>query len=70
MKAQILNLVRQMVQLKLEMASHWTAVQKCLAAENADDAISLLNAYFSLRVKLEGVESNLQGVLRGYFSDK
>ncbi len=70
MKSQILAYVLQIDDLKAQMAKHWMLVQKSIADGNVDDAISLLNAYFSLKAKLEGVEANLQGILRGYFADK
>ncbi|MGO9211892.1 MAG: hypothetical protein ACLPXM_01030 [Terriglobales bacterium] len=70
MKEQLVVWVRQIDELKAQIAEHWSMVQKCVADGHVDDAISLLNAYFRLRVKLEGVEANLAGTLGGYFSDK
>ncbi len=70
MKEQLVVWVRQIDELKAQIAEHWSMVQKCVADGHVDDAITLLNAYFRLRVKLEGVEANLAGTLGGYFSDK
>lgn len=36
-------------------------VQQSVAGNHIDDAISLLNAYFNLKDRLEGVESQLRG---------
>lgn len=69
-KEQIVRLVRQIDELNAEIARHWAMVQKSVADGRIDDAISLLNAYFGLKTKLEGVEANLAGTLHGYFSDK
>jgi hypothetical protein len=69
-KKRIVAWVRQIDDLKTQVADHWLMVQKAIAAERVDEAISLLNAYFRLRTKLEGVEASLVGTLGGYFSDK
>jgi hypothetical protein len=70
MKEQIAGWVREIDQLKGQIAEHWSMIQKCVIDNHMDDAISLLNAYFRLKVKLEGVEARLAGTLGGYFSDK
>jgi len=70
MKQQIAGWVRQIDELRGQIEEHWSMIQKCIADGHVDDAISLLNAYFRLKVKLEGVEASLTGTLGGYFSDK
>jgi len=69
-KQQIAGLVHKIDELRAERAHHWAMVQTSVADERTDDAISLLNAYFSLKVKLERAEADLVGLLQGYFSDK
>jgi len=59
MKDQILASVRQITDLKAQVAKHWTMVERCVADGNVDDAISLLNVYFGLKTKLEGLEAVL-----------
>jgi hypothetical protein len=70
MKEQIAASVRQIDELNRDTAEHWSMIQKCVAEKRADEAISLLNAYFRLKTKLNQIESALQGTLRGHFSDK
>ena len=70
MKGQIPASVRQITGLTEEVAKHWTIVERCVAGGNIDDAISLLNAYFGLKTKLEAVEASLRGILQSYFADK
>jgi hypothetical protein len=70
MKNQIVSCVRQIDQLKAEKAELWTKVSKCIADGHVDDAISLLNRYFSMKEELEGLEANLAGMLKGHFADK
>jgi len=70
MKQQIVGWVRQIDEVKGQIAEHWSMIQKSVADGHVDDAISLLNAYFRLKLKLEGVERQLRGTLGGYFSDK
>jgi hypothetical protein len=70
MKQQIVVWVRQIDEVKRQIAEHWTMIQKDVQDGQVDEAISLLNAYFRLKGKLEGVESQLAGTLGGYFSDK
>ncbi|HLM79890.1 MAG TPA: hypothetical protein VK302_04575 [Terriglobales bacterium] len=70
MKEQIVGWVRQIDELKGQIAEHWSMIQKCVADGHVDDAISLLNAYLRLKVKLDGIEASLAGTLGGYFSDR
>jgi hypothetical protein len=70
MKQQIMGWVTQIDDLQGQISEHWSMVQKSVSAGDADKAITLLNAYFRLKTKAEGVESQLRGVLGGYFSDK
>lgn len=69
-KEQIVRGVRQIDELRTSIARHWTMVQKCVADNQKDEAITLLNRYFSLRGQLEREEANLAGILHGYFSEK
>lgn len=70
MKQQIVGWVKQIDEVKGQIAEHWSMIQKSAATGHVDDAISLLNAYFRLKLKLEGVESQLRSTLGGYFSDR
>lgn len=70
MKKQIAAWVRQIDDVKAQVAQHWSLGQKAIEAGDIDSAISLLNRYFRLKVQLEGVEANLASMLHGYFSDK
>jgi hypothetical protein len=70
MKLQIVGWVGQIDDLKKQIADHWLMVQQSVSAGDTDKAITLLNAYFRLKTKLEGVEASLAGTLGGYFSDK
>lgn len=70
MKEQIAASVRQIDDLNREIAEHWSKVQKCVAERRVDEAVSLLNAYFRIKTKLVQVETNLAGILGGYFSDQ
>jgi hypothetical protein len=67
---QIATYVLQIDALRAEMQQNWTAAQNRIEAHNLDDAISLLNAFFSLKRELEKVESNLESLLHSYFADK
>ena len=69
-KDQIVSCVRQIDRLNTQKADLWTKVRKCIADHRVDDAITLLNRYFSVKEKLEGVETSLAGMLKGQFSDK
>lgn len=68
LKEQIAPSVRQIDDLNRDIAEHWSMVQRCVAENRVDDAISLLNAYFRMKTKLNQVESSLEGILRGHFS--
>lgn len=70
MKQQIMGWVSQIDDLKKQLSEHWSMVQQSVEAGNSDRAITLLNAYFRLQTKLEGVEAQLRSLLHGYFSDK
>lgn len=70
MKDQILGWVHQIDHLKAETEKLWSKVQKSVAAGRVDDAITLLNAYFHMQDQLAAVETNLKGMLHGYFPDK
>ena len=69
MKQQIVGWVRQIDDLNAEIAGHWSMIQKSVAAGDLENAIPLLRAYFSLKTRLVGVESSLEGMLHGYFSE-
>jgi hypothetical protein len=69
MKQQIMGWVSQIDDIQKQISEHWTMVQKSVAAGDADKAITLLNAYFRLKTKAEGVEAQLRGMLGGYFAD-
>jgi hypothetical protein len=69
-KKQIVGWVGQVDEIKEEAAEHWSMAKRAVADGKVDDAISLLNRYFRLKVKLEKVESSLASLLHGYFSDK
>jgi hypothetical protein len=70
MKEQIVGWVVEIDNLRAELADHWSKVQKSVAADRVDDAISLLNGYFHLKEQLEGVEARLASTLHSSFSDK
>lgn len=70
MKEQIMVWVSQIDETRKQLSEHWLMVQKSVEAREADKAITLLNAYFRLNTKLEGIEAQLRGTLGGYFSDK
>ncbi len=70
LKQQIVGWVREIDNLRTELADHWSKVQKSIAAGRVDDAISLLNGYFHLKEQLEGVEARLASALHTSFSDK
>lgn len=67
-KKRIVAWVKQIDDLNSQIVRHWSMVQESVAENRVDEAITLLNAYFRLRTKLEGVESSLLGTLNGYFS--
>jgi hypothetical protein len=69
-KVRIGDSVRQIDELNREIQEHWSKVQRLVGAGSLDEAISILNAYFRLKSKLDQVESHLQGVLKGAFSDR
>ncbi len=70
MKQQIAAWVRDIDSLRSELADHWSKVQKSVAANRVDDAISLLNRYFNLKQELEGAESRLASAIHTNFSEK
>jgi hypothetical protein len=70
MKDQIVSWVREIMQLREQEAELWAHVTKFALDGQTDEAISLLNRYFSTKEKLVGVESSLAGALKGHFSDK
>jgi hypothetical protein len=70
MKEQVAESVRQIDEVNRNIADHWSMVQRYVAEKRLDEAISVLNAYFRLKTKLNQVESALEGKLHGYFSDK
>lgn len=67
---EIVRCVRQIDQLKEQKAELWTKVKNCVADNRIDDAVILLNRYFGVKEKLEGVEASLESTLKGQFSDK
>lgn len=70
MKQQVADLLRQMDQVNREIAEHWSKAQNAVSSGRLDEAISILNAYFRLKDKFDQVQSNLTGILKGYFADK
>ena len=70
MKQQIADYVRKIDNLNREIAEHWSKAQRLVTASKLDEAITVLNAYFRLKTSLEQAESQLLGVLKGYFADK
>jgi hypothetical protein len=70
MKQQIMVWVSQIDEIQKQLSEHWSMVQQSVGAGDSDKAITLLNAYFRLKTKLEGVEAQLRSLLHGYFSDK
>jgi hypothetical protein len=69
-REQIVALARACDRVKLEIDSHWAKAHKLLTNNHTNEAISLLNRYFSLRTELEQLEGSLVGILKGYFPDK
>jgi hypothetical protein len=69
-KEQIAASVRQIDDLNRELAEHWSKIQKYVTEKRVDEAISLLNAYFRMRTKLQQAESSLESVLKSQFSDR
>ena len=70
MKDEIVRFVREIEELKTEQTDLWMKASNFIASGHVDDAISILNRYFSKKEKLEGAESRLAGILKGHFSDK
>jgi hypothetical protein len=70
MKKRISDAVRQIDELNREIGEHWSKIQQLVANDKLDEAISILNAYFRLKLKLEQVEAALQSTLKGSFSGK
>jgi hypothetical protein len=68
MKEQIVAKVRQIDGLNREIAEHWSMIQKYATDNRVDEAISLLNAYFRLKEKLEQTESSLESALKSQFA--
>jgi hypothetical protein len=69
-KDQVVKFVHEIDRLRADTLSHWEKVQVSIEAGRVDDAISLLNGYFYVKEQLEGTESRLSSLLRGYFSEK
>jgi len=69
-KQQIVALVRDFERVKSGIDEHWGKAQKLIVNGHIDEAISLLNRYFSLRTELEQLEGQLAGILKGYFTEK
>jgi hypothetical protein len=67
-KEQIIRLFLQITDLKTQLAEHWAMVDRAIKESRVDYAITLLNAYFRLKTKIEVVEGNLQGILNGYYA--
>jgi hypothetical protein len=70
MKLRVLDLVRQIDSLNREIEEHWSRVQRFVQVNDMDSAISLLNAYFRLKERLQAAEAAVAGILRGHFADK
>ena len=68
MKTQIRDLVQNIDSLNREIAEHWSQAQKHIVNNDVDAAISILNAHFRLKTRLEQAETQLVGILKGYFS--
>ncbi len=66
----IVGYVLQIERLNKQMKDYWEKIQKCIEGGHTDDAISLLNFYYSLETQLQRVEQDLKGTLHGYFPDK
>ena len=69
-KQQIIGRVHQIDDLRAQILQRWSMVQQSVKKGDIAAAIPLLNAYFALQVKLDGVESGLRSMLKGQFSDK
>jgi hypothetical protein len=69
-KQLIVGRVHQIDDLRAQVVQHWSMVQQSVKTGDIDAAIPLLNAYFALKVKLEGAESGLESMLKGQFSDR
>lgn len=69
-KGQIVGWVHRIDQLRAETKNLWTKAQEHIAGGRVDDAISLLNAYFSQKEELTLVEAKLASTLHASFSDK
>jgi hypothetical protein len=67
LKDQVRDLVHQIDHLNQQIAEHWSHVQKLITANQIDDAISILNAYFRLKLEHGRAETRLAGILSGYF---
>jgi len=67
-KEQIVAKVRQIDDLNREIAEHWSMIQKYATDSRVDEAISLLNAYFRLKAKLEQTEASLETALKSQFA--
>jgi len=69
-KQEIIGRVRQIDDLRAQVSHHWSMARDCVNSGDIDAAIPLLNAYFTLKEQLEGVESRFRGMLKGQFSDR
>jgi hypothetical protein len=69
-KEQIIRLFLQITDLKTQLAEHWAMADRATKESRVDDTITLLNAYFRLKTKIEVVEGNLQGILNGYYASQ
>ena len=69
MKEEIVAKVRQIDDLNRQIADHWSRVQRHITEKRVNEAISLLNAYFRLKMKLNEVESSLESSLKSQFAD-
>jgi hypothetical protein len=70
MTSRIANSVRQIDRLRADKANLWAKASKLVAEGHTEEAISLLNRYFSLEEELLGAEASLASTLKGYFTDR
>ena len=68
-KTQIVELVRTTTDTRAELDDHWQRIERCIRDGNVDSAIPLIKAYFRLREKLQQVEGQLIGKVKGSFSE-
>lgn len=67
---QIAGWVREIDRLHAEKEDLWRNIRKCVDDSRVDDAVSLLNRFFSMKERIERVQADLIGTLKAKLADK